>query len=144
MTEISKFLYANLNGATETVVLFMLVSYDTILGVKWRKAKGVPITSEAGLKGLKSNLPLTLFPIGFWSISVIFSVLPTHIGNRIFVFDTPIFDGLAFASFIFIGQHVLRSLIVNARLSGYDLPQWLIKWAEDEYHVKIQKIEDGA
>ncbi|WP_270340092.1 hypothetical protein [Leuconostoc mesenteroides] len=141
MDTILKYLFANLNGATETVLLFILVFFDTILGSKWRKANNVAITSNGGLGGLKISIPLALAPMVIWLITILFSVLPTHIGNRVFVFDTPIFDWITFATFIGIANFMSKSLLANAQLAGFTVPNWAIKWVEDEYHVKLKKIE---
>jgi len=51
MDQIINYLFTNLNGATETAVLFILVFFDTFLGSLWRKRNGVARTSGGGLGG---------------------------------------------------------------------------------------------
>lgn len=140
MEEFLKYLFANLNGATETVILFIIVFIDTVLGVKWRKVNNVAITSGGGLGGLKTNIPLAMAPMVIWLITILFSILPTHIGNRVFVFDTPIFDWITFITFIILANYMLKSLMANAKLAGIEIPNWLEKWIQDEYAVKITKM----
>lgn len=135
------YLFLNLNGATESAILFILLFIDTFLGSKWRKVNNVAITSGGGLNGLKTNIPLALMPICIWAFTVLISVVPNHIGGRVFVFNPIIFDGISFIITLFIGNFMLKSILANAKLAGFDIPDWLIKWFEDEYHVKLQKID---
>lgn len=139
-TAILKYAFANLNGATESAILFILVIFDTFLGSKWRKVNKVAITSGGGLEGLKTNIPLALMPISIWAFTILISVVPTHIGGRDFVFNTMIFDIISFVITLTIGNFMLKSIFANAQLAGFDFPNWIIKWVEDEYHVKFQKM----
>lgn len=141
-TEILKLLYANLNGATETAILFIAVFYDTFLGTSWRKKNNVAITSGGKLEGLKTSIPLALLPVIIWSFTILFAFVPPHIGGRDFIFKPFIFDIISLGVFLMIGNGMLKSILANARLAGYDLPSWAVKWVEDEYKVKLQKIVD--
>lgn len=138
--QILSYMYVNLNGATETIILFILVFFDTVLGARWRKINNVAITSKGGLEGLRTSVPLAMAPISIWLITILLSVMPTKLGNRVFVFDTPVFDIITFGVFIGIGLYMLKSVLANAQLAGFTIPSFLIKWVEDEYHVKLQKI----
>jgi len=139
-SEILRYMYSNLNGCTESAILFIFVFFDTFLGTKWRKLNKVAITSGGGLDGLKTNVPLALFPVCIWALTILMSVIPTHIGGRDFVFNTAIFDVISLILTIVIGQFMLKSIFANAQLAGFDIPTWLTKWVEDEYHVKVQKM----
>ncbi|MFL1695457.1 hypothetical protein ACJQWY_01390 [Weissella kandleri] len=56
-------------------------------------------------------------------------------------FNPAIFDIIAFAIFVLIGWYWIKSIIANAKLAGYNPPTWVGKYIEDEYHVKLEKIE---
>lgn len=144
MTEILNYLFANLNGATETAVLFILVFFDTFLGSLWRKRNGVARTSGGGLGGLITSIPLALMPVVIWLLTILFSIVPTHLGGRDFIFRPFIFDMISFVVFLTIGNFMLKSVMANMKLAGIDVPPflqtWVDKWIEDEYHVKYQKI----
>lgn len=143
MEEFLKYLFANLNGATETAVLFIMVFIDNILGVKWRKEHNIKITSKVGLDGLKTNILMAMLPALIWLLIIVLSIMPTHIGNRIFIFDTPVFDFITFIVFVFTANYMLKSLVANAKLLGMidntELPSWLDAWVKDEYKVKLDK-----
>lgn len=141
MTDILNYLFANLNGATETAVLFILVFFDTFLGSLWRKRNGVARTSGRGLGGLMTSIPLALMPIVIWAFTILISYVPKHLGGRDFTFQPLIFDVISFAVTLIIGNYMLKSIYANMQLAGIDIPKWAIKWVEDEYHVKFKKIE---
>ncbi|MEX0380477.1 hypothetical protein AB3K25_06365 [Leuconostoc sp. MS02] len=148
MDQLIQYLFANLNGATETAVLFILVFFDTFLGSLWRKRNGVARTSGGGLGGLITSIPLALMPVVIWSLTIFFSFVPTHLGGRDFIFQPLIFDVISFVVTIIIGNFMLKSIMANMKLAGIDVPpflkrwalKWVDKWIEDEYHVKYQKI----
>jgi len=135
------YLFANLNGATETAVLFILVFFDTFLGSLWRKRNGVARTSNGGLGGLITSIPLALMPVSIWAFTILMSVIPNHIGGRDITFQPVIFDVISFAVTIIIGNYMLKSIYANMQLSGMDVPPFVRKWVEDEYHVKLKKID---
>ncbi|MGX7042925.1 hypothetical protein [Leuconostoc holzapfelii] len=141
MTDILNYLFANLNGATETAVLFILVFFDTFLGSLWRKRNGVARTSGGGLGGLVTSIPLALMPIVIWAFTILISYVPTHLGGRDFTFQPFIFDAISFAVTLIIGNYMLKSIYANMQLAGIDIPNWAVKWVEDEYHVKLKKID---
>lgn len=141
MEDILKYLFANLNGATETAVLFILVFFDTFLGALWRKRQGVARTSGGGLGGLITSIPLALMPVVIWGFTILISVVPTHLGGRDFYFDPLIFDVISFIVTVIIGAYMLKSIYANMQLAGIEIPDFLSKWVEDEYHVKLKKIE---
>jgi len=141
MTDILKYLFSNLNGATETAVLFILVFFDTFLGSLWRKRNGVARTSNGGLGGLITSIPLALMPVSIWAFTILMSVIPNHIGGRDITFQPVIFDVISFAVTIIIGNYMLKSIYANMQLSGMDVPPFVRKWVEDEYHVKLKKID---
>ncbi|WP_294977297.1 phage holin family protein [uncultured Leuconostoc sp.] len=144
MDQLLQYLFANLNGATETAVLFILVFFDTFLGSLWRKRNGVARTSGGGLGGLITSIPLALMPVVIWSLTIFFSFVPTRLGGRDFIFQPLIFDVISFVVTVIIGNFMLKSIMANMKLAGIDVPpflkQWVEKWIEDEYHVKYQKI----
>lgn len=141
MDQLLQYLFANLNGATETAVLFILVFFDTFLGSLWRKRQGVARTSGGGLGGLITSIPLALMPVVIWAFTILISYVPTHLGGRDFTFQPLIFDVISFAVTLIIGNYMLKSVYANMQLAGMDIPKWAIKWVEDEYHVKLRKIE---
>ncbi|MCT3071228.1 phage holin family protein [Leuconostoc citreum] len=141
MTDILKYLFSNLNGATETAVLFILVFFDTFLGSLWRKRNGVARTSNGGLGGLITSIPLALMPVSIWAFTILMSVIPNHIGGRDITFQPVIFDVISFAVTIIIGNYMLKSIYANMQLAGMDVPPFVRKWVEDEYHVKLKKID---
>lgn len=141
MEEMMEYLFANLNGATETAVLFILVFFDTFLGSLWRKRNGVARTSGGGLGGLVTSIPLALMPIVIWAFTILISYVPTHLGGRDFTFQPFIFDAISFAVTLIIGNYMLKSIYANMQLAGIDIPNWAVKWVEDEYHVKLKKID---
>ena len=140
MEDILKYLFANLNGATETAVLFILVFFDTFLGSLWRKRNNVARTSGGGLGGLITSIPLALMPVVIWVFTILISIVPTHLGGRDFLFDPLIFDAISFVITIMIGSYMSKSIYANMQLAGIEIPDFLAKWVEDEYHVKYQKI----
>lgn len=135
------YLFANLNGATETAVLFILVFFDTFLGSLWRKRNGVARTSNGGLGGLITSIPLALMPVSIWAFTILMSVIPNHIGGRYITFQPVIFDIISFAVTIIIGNYMLKSIYANMQLAGMDVSPFIAKWVEDEYHVKLKKID---
>lgn len=135
------YLFANLNGATETAVLFILVFFDTFLGSLWRKRNGVARTSNGGLGGLITSIPLALMPVSIWAFTILMSVIPNHIGGRYITFQPVIFDIISFAVTIIIGNYMLKSIYANMQLDGMDVWPFIAKWVEDEYHVKLKKID---
>lgn len=139
--DILKYLFANLNGATETAVLFILVFFDTFLGSLWRKRNNVARTSGGGLGGLITSIPLALMPVVIWGFTILISIVPTHLGGRDFLFDPLIFDAISFVITIMIGSYMSKSIYANMQLAGIEIPDFLAKWVEDEYHVKLKKIE---
>ncbi|MBZ1530679.1 phage holin family protein [Leuconostoc mesenteroides] len=141
MEDILKYLFANLNGATETAVLFILVFFDTFLGSLWRKRNNVARTSGGGLGGLITSIPLALMPVVIWGFTILISIVPTHLGGRDFLFDPLIFDVISFVITIMIGSYISKSIYANMQLAGIEIPDFLAKWVEDEYHVKLKKIE---
>ena len=82
MSDILNYLFINLNGATETAVLFILVFFDTFLGSLWRKRNGVARTSGGGLGGLIISIPLALMPVVIWAFTILMSFVPPHLGGR--------------------------------------------------------------
>ncbi|MCP1275510.1 hypothetical protein [Leuconostoc citreum] len=138
---ILSYLFANLNGATETAVLFILVFFDTFLGSLWRKRNGVARTSNGGLGGLITSIPLALMPVSIWAFTILMSVIPNHIGGRYITFQPVIFDIISFAVTIIIGNYMLKSIYANMQLAGMDVWPFIAKWVEDEYHVKLKKID---
>ena len=141
MEDILKYLFANLNGATETAILFILVFFDTFLGSLWRKRNNVARTSGGGLGGLITSIPLALMPVVIWGFTILISIVPTHLGGRDFLFDPLIFDAISFVITIMIGSYMSKSIYANMQLAGIEIPDFLAKWVEDEYHVKLKKIE---
>lgn len=141
MEDILKYLFANLNGATETAVLFILVFFDTFLGSLWRKRNNVARTSGGGLGGLITSIPLALMPVVIWGFTILISIVPTHLGGRDFLFDPLIFDAISFVITIMIGSYMSKSIYANMQLAGIEIPDFLAKWVKDEYHVKLKKIE---
>lgn len=141
MEDILKYLFANLNGATETAILFILVFFDTFLGALWRKRQGVARTSGGGLGGLITSIPLALMPVVIWGFTILISIAPTHLGGRDFLFDPLIFDVISFVITIMIGSYMSKSIYANMQLAGIEIPDFLAKWVEDEYYVKLKKIE---
>ncbi|CUW06507.1 phage holin family protein [Leuconostoc gasicomitatum] len=142
MEQIIQYLFANLNGATETAVLFILVFFDTFLGSLWRKRNGIARTSGGGLGGLITSIPLALMPVVIWGFTILISIVPTHLGGRDFTFQPFIFDMISFVVTVIIGSYMLKSIYANMQLAGIEIPSFLQKWVEDEYHVKLQKIDD--
>lgn len=141
MNEILNYLFANLNGVTETTLLFILIFYDTFLGGRWRKKQRVARTSEGGLGGLRKSIPLAFTPLIIWFITVFISVLPTHVGGRNFVYSPVIFDFISFFVTITIGSYLLKSIFANMMLAGMCVPRFIQDWIEDEYHVKLKTME---
>lgn len=141
MTDILNYLFANLNGATESAVLFILVFFDTFLGSLWRKRNGVARTSNGGLGGLITSVPLALMPVSIWAFTILMSVVPGHIGGRDITFQPVIFDVISFVVTIIIGNYMLKSIYANMQLAGMDVWPFIQKWVEDEYHVKLKKID---
>lgn len=142
MEQITKWLYFNLNGPTETSVLFLFMLIDTVFANTWRKRRGIAITSGGGLGGLIKSIPLALMPVIIWSFEIPLSLAPDHIAGLQMSFNPMIFDIIAFAIFILIGWYWLKSILANAKLAGYEPPfEWIEKFIEDEYHVKLGKIE---
>ncbi|MCT3076883.1 hypothetical protein EFN61_05215 [Leuconostoc citreum] len=141
MMSVLSYLFANLNGATETAVLFILVFFDTFLGSLWRKRNGVARTSNGGLGGLITSIPLALMPVSIWAFTILMSVIPNHIGGRYITFQPVIFDIISFAVTIIIGNYMLKSIYANMQLAGMDVWPFIAKWVEDEYHVKLKKID---
>jgi len=142
MSDILNYLFINLNGATETAVLFILVFFDTFLGSLWRKRNGVARTSGGGLGGLITSIPLALMPVVIWAFTILISFVPPHLGGRDFMVQPIIFDVISFIVTLIIGNYMLKSIYANMQLAGIDIPSYITKWVEDEYHVKLQKIED--
>ncbi|MCT4382757.1 hypothetical protein EFM34_05865 [Leuconostoc suionicum] len=142
MSDILNYLFINLNGATETAVLFILVFFDTFLGSLWRKRNGVARTSGGGLGGLITSIPLSLMPVVIWTFTILISFVPPHLGGRDFMVQPIIFDVISFIVTLIIGNYMLKSIYANMQLAGIDIPSFITKWVEDEYHVKLQKIED--
>lgn len=141
MTDILNYLFTNLNGATESAVLFILVFFDTFLGSLWRKRNGVARTSNGGLGGLITSVPLALMPVSIWAFTILMSVVPGHIGGRDITFQPVIFDVISFVVTIIIGNYMLKSIYANMQLAGMEFPSFIQKWVEDEYHVKLKKID---
>lgn len=141
MEQILKFMYLNLNGPTETSVLFLFLIIDNLFANVWRKKRGVAITSGGGLGGLIKSIPLALMPAIIWSFEIPLSLAPDHIAGLQINFNPMIFDIIAFAIFMLIGWYWVKSIIANAKLAGYNPPNWVGKYIEDEYHVKLGKIE---
>lgn len=142
MEEILSYLFAHLNGPTETALIFILVFLDTFLGGKWRKKKRVALTSGGGLGGLKTSIPLALMPVTIWAFTVLMSLAPHRIGNREFDFYPMLFDFISFIVTIIISTYMLKSIFANMQLSGIDIPKFLSNWVADEFHVKIEKIKE--
>ncbi|MGB2575099.1 hypothetical protein [Leuconostoc citreum] len=140
MESMIDYLFMNLNGATETAVLFIMVFFDTFLGSLWRKRNKVARTSGGGLGGLITSIPLALMPVVIWLFTIVISIIPTHLGGRDFTFQPLIFDVISFVVTLIIGNYMLKSIYANMQLAGMDIPNWAIKWVEDEYHVKLKKI----
>lgn len=80
-------------------------------------------------------------PVVIWAFTILISYVPTHLGGRDFTFQPLIFDVISFAVTLIIGNYMLKSVYANMQLAGMDIPKWAIKWVEDEYHVKLRKIE---
>lgn len=132
----------NLNGPTETSVLFLFMIIDTVFANSWRKKRGVAITSGGGLGGLIKSIPLALMPVIIWSFEIPLSLAPKHIAGLQMNFNPVIFDIIAFCIFMLIGWYWIKSIIANAKLAGYNPPNWVGKYIEDEYHVKLGKIDE--
>ena len=141
MNEILNYLFANLNGVTETMLLFILIFYDTFRGGRWRKKRQVARTSGGGLGGLRKSIPLAFTPLLIWFATVFISVLPTHVGGRDVVYSPVIFDFISFFVTITIGSYLLKSIFANMLLSGMRVPRFIQDWIEDEYHVKLKAME---
>lgn len=141
MNEILDYLFANLNGVTETMLLFILIFYDTFLGGKWRKRRKVARTSGGGLGGLRKSIPLAFTPLLIWFATVFISILPTHVGGRDVVYSPVIFDFISFFVTITIGSYLLKSIFANMMLAGMRVPRFIQEWIEDEYHVKLKAME---
>ena len=142
MEELLKYLFATFNGATETAVLFILVFLDTFLGTFWRKRNNVARTSGGGLNGLRRSIPLALMPVTIWAFTILMSIVPPHLGGREVTFDPMIFDVISFCITLTIGSYMFKSISANMQLAGINIPNFIVKWVEDEYHVKLQKIEE--
>jgi len=142
MEDILNYLFAHLNGPTETALIFILVFLDTFLGGKWRKKRKVALTSGGGLGGLKTSIPLALMPVTIWAFTVLMSLAPHRIGNREFDFYPLLFDIISFIVTMIISSYLLKSILANMQLSGIDIPSFLSKWVADEFHVKIEKIKE--
>ena len=125
------YLCANLNGVTETMLLFILIFYDTFLGGKWRKKQQVA----------RKSIPLAFTPLIIWFVTVFISVLPTHVGGRNVIYSPVIFDFISFFVTITIGSYLLKSIFANMMLAGMRVPQFIVNWIEDEYHVKLKTME---
>lgn len=141
MNEILEYLFANLNGVTETMLLFILIFYDTFLGGKWRKKQRVARTSGGGLGGLRKSIPLAFTPLIIWFVTVFISILPTHVGGRDVIYSPVVFDFISFFVTITIGSYLLKSIFANMRLAGMRVPRFIQDWIEDEYHVKLKTME---
>lgn len=142
MEELVRYAFSVSNGATETAVLFILVFLDTFLGTLWRKRNSVARTSGGELRGLTRSVPLALMPVTIWAFTILMSVVPQHLGGRYVTFDPMIFDVISFGITLTIGAYMVKSISANMQLAGIPIPSFLVKWVEDEYHVKLQKIED--
>jgi len=142
MEDILKYLFANLNGMTESILLFILIFYDTFLGSRWRKNKGIARTSDGGLGGLRRSLPLAFLPVLIWVITIVMSIAPTHIGGRDVIYSPMLFDFVSFAITVTVANYLLKSILANMKLAGMYVPKFFAKWIEDEFHVKIQYISE--
>lgn len=142
MEQFLKIMYMNLNGATESTVLFLFMMIDTVFANTWRRRLGVAITSGGGLGGLIKSIPLALMPVLIWIVEIPLSLAPDHIAGLSINFNPAIFDVIAFLVFILIAWYWLKSILANAKLAGYNPPDWLEKFIEDEYHVKLGKIDE--
>ncbi|MCZ9310598.1 hypothetical protein PAF15_01225 [Weissella koreensis] len=142
MEQFFKFMYMNLNGPTETSVLFLFMIIDTVFANSWRKKRGVAITSGGGLGGLMKSIPLALMPVIIWSFEIPLSLAPDHIAGLQINFNPVVFDVIAFSIFLLIGWYWVKSIFANAKLAGYEPPfNWIDKYIEDEYHVKLGKMD---
>lgn len=141
--EVGKYLFGVLNGITETLILFILLCYDTSLGGKWRKHQGVAKTSGGALSGWREKMPLVVMPFITWMAGVAVFYLPNEIAGRTYAYDPFIFDVIAFVMFMFVAKWTLKSILANMQLAGMDMPDWAIRWVEDEFKVKLSgsKIE---
>lgn len=137
MEQVLKFLYDNLNGVTETTVLFILIFFDTFLGSRWRKNQSIARTSGGLLEPLLQKMALALFPVLIWCITLVLYFVPKHFAGRNFSYNTFVFDLIAFIVFIIVANGTIKSITANMQLAGYEIPSWLSKWVADEYQVKL-------
>jgi hypothetical protein len=135
--EVLKYLFGVLNGITETLILFILLCYDTSLGGKWRKHQGVAKTSGGALSGWREKMPLVFMPFLTWMAGVAVFYLPSDIAGRTYTYDPFIFDLIAFVMFWFIAKWTIKSILANMQLAGMEMPDWAIQWVEDEFKVKL-------
>ncbi|ARQ94555.1 holin [Weissella phage PWc] len=128
-----------LNPFTETVILFVMIAFDTILGGKWRSNLDLGLNSHGAFNGSNKKIALVFFPslIGFLGIGL--NLLPPELLGYVFVFPMAIFDAMALAVFSFAFYYTALSITANAQLAGMPVPEKLQSWAKNEIENKLNR-----
>lgn len=128
-----------LNPFSESVILFIMIAFDTILGGKWRKNQDLGVNSHGAFNGSAMKMALVFFPalIGFLGIGL--NLLPANQLGYVFVFPMIIFDFMALGAFAWTAYYTALSIMANAELAGMPLPEFVKSWAKHEVENKLNR-----
>lgn len=129
--QVVNFIIKSMNGLTEFVLLMLGVYLDTILGSKWRIKNDVSRASKDALKGIALQSGLALFVL----LVYLMKILIQHFTHE----DLFLFDWISAFSFYFIAKWMLVSIIANAKLAGFDIPDWVGNVVDDEITAKKKR-----
>lgn len=128
-----------LNGFSESAILAIIIFVDALFATKGTKTQGNHTTSGKATEGFFVNIMLAFTPTIITLLGYASSLIPYHEA----VGDTTlyVFDAIAAAAFIYIGNFFLKSLMANYKLMGGDDPQDMVlgKWIKGEVEQKFEK-----
>lgn len=116
------------DGATDTMLLFILVFIDTVLGFTQAIKNNKKIISKTLLSGVVSNLLLCIVPS---AIAAIGMVRPSV--------NKDLFSALSVGYSVILAYGVIQSILANLQLLGVRLPAKLMSWLSDELIDKENK-----
>lgn len=116
------------DGVADTMLLFILVFIDTVLGFAQAVKNNKKIVSRTLLSGIIANLLLCVVPS---AIAAIGMVRPSV--------NKDLFSILSVGYSVLLACGVIQSILANLHLLGVKLPSKLINWLTDELIDKENK-----
>lgn len=112
------------NGIDQTNILLALAILDTILGISWRLKVGHALISNQFMSGVTRNFVPALLPALLHYMHVIINS------------NAPVYQYAACLIFVTSTYFLIQSILSNLSNLGTPLPNWIIKWIENELNEK--------